>query len=91
MVPLSWPAITAVMVITGQYIWNDFFWPNLFISDPNRMTAPLALYYQETSLGGGEIGAIFAGVSILAVPAVIAFILLQRQLMEGIGYRGVSR
>jgi ABC-type glycerol-3-phosphate transport system permease component len=91
MVPLSWPAITAVMVITGQYIWNDFFWPNLFISDPNRMTAPLALYYQETSMGGGEIGAIFAGVSILAVPAVIAFILLQRQLMEGIGYRGVSR
>ena len=60
MVPLSWPAITAVMVITGQYIWNDFFWPNLFISDPNRMTAPLALYYQETSMGGGEIGAIFA-------------------------------
>ena len=37
MVPLSWPAITAVTIITGQYIWNDFFWPNLFISDPNRI------------------------------------------------------
>ncbi len=55
------------------------------------MTAPLALYYQESSLGGGQIGAIFAGVSLLAVPAVIAFILLQRRLMEGIGFRGVSR
>jgi multiple sugar transport system permease protein len=91
MVPLSWPAISAVMIVTGQYIWNDFFWPNLFINDPNRMTAPLALYYQESAMGGGEIGAIFAGMSILAVPAVIAFILLQRKLMEGIGYRGVSR
>jgi ABC-type glycerol-3-phosphate transport system permease component len=91
MVPLSWPAISAVMIVTGQYIWNDFFWPNLFINDPNRMTAPLALYYQETALGGGEIGAIFAGMSILAVPAVIAFILMQRKLMEGIGYRGISR
>jgi multiple sugar transport system permease protein len=91
MVPLSWPAISAVMVITGQYIWNDFFWPNLFISDPNRMTAPLALYYQASAMGGGEIGAIFAGMSILAVPAVIAFVLLQRKLMEGIGYRGVSK
>jgi ABC-type glycerol-3-phosphate transport system permease component len=42
-------------------------------------------------MGGGEIGAIFAGMSIPAVPAVIAFILLQRKLMEGTGYRGVSR
>ncbi|MGA3218258.1 MAG: carbohydrate ABC transporter permease [Acidimicrobiales bacterium] len=91
MVPMSWPAISAVMVITGQYIWNDFFWPNLFISNPNRMTAPLALYYQQSAMGGGEIGAIFAGVSLLSVPAVIAFIFLQRRLMEGISYRGISR
>jgi multiple sugar transport system permease protein len=91
MVPMSWPAISAVMVITGQYIWNDFFWPNLFITNPDRMTAPLALYYQESALGGGEIGAIFAGMAILCVPAVIAFIFLQRRLMEGIGYRGVAR
>jgi multiple sugar transport system permease protein len=91
MVPMSWPAISAVMVITGQYIWNDFFWPNPFITNPDRMTAPLALYYQESALGGGEIGAIFAGMAILCVPAVIAFIFLQRRLMEGIGYRGVAR
>jgi multiple sugar transport system permease protein len=91
MIPMSWPAISAVMIITGQYIWNDFFWPNLFITDPNRMTAPLALYYQESALGGGEIGAIFAGMTLLCVPAVIAFIFLQRRLMEGIGYRGVAR
>ena len=91
MVPMSWPAISAVMVITGQYIWNDFFWPNLFITSPNRMTAPLALYYQQSAMGGGEIGAIFAGLSILCVPVVIAFIFLQRRLMEGIGYRGISR
>jgi ABC-type glycerol-3-phosphate transport system permease component len=42
-------------------------------------------------MGGGEIGLIFAGLSILRVPVVIAFIFLQRRLMEGIGYRGGSR
>jgi multiple sugar transport system permease protein len=91
MIPLSWPAISAVMVITGQYIWNDFFWPNLFINSTHRMTAPLALYNLESVAGGGPLGAIFAGLSVLAVPCVIAFIFLQRRLMEGIGYRGVSR
>ena len=91
MVPLSWPAISAVMVITGQYIWNDFFWPNLFINTPDRMTAPLALYNLESTAGGGPIGAVFAGLSVLCVPCVIGFIFLQRRLMEGIGYRGISR
>ncbi|HXP57763.1 MAG TPA: carbohydrate ABC transporter permease [Streptosporangiaceae bacterium] len=90
-VPLSWPAISAVMVITGQYIWNDFFWPNLFINTPDRMTAPLALYNLESTAGGGPIGAVFAGLSVLCVPCVIGFIFLQRRLMEGIGFRGISR
>jgi multiple sugar transport system permease protein len=91
MIPLSWPAISAVMIITGQYIWNDFFWPNLFINNPNRMTAPLALVTLQSQQGGGPIGAVFAGLSILCVPVVIAFLFFQRRLMEGIGYRGVSR
>jgi multiple sugar transport system permease protein len=91
MVPLSWPAISAVMVITGQYIWNDFFWPNLYINSTSRMTAPLALYNLESVAGGGPIGAVFAGLSVLCVPCVIGFVFLQRRLMEGIGYRGISR
>ena len=91
MVPLSWPAISAVMVITGQYIWNDFFWPNLFINNTSRMTAPLALYNLESVAGGGALGAVFAGLSLLCVPCVIGFIFLQRRLMEGIGYSGISR
>lgn len=91
MVPLSWPAISAVMVITGQYIWNDFFWPNLFINSTDKMTAPLALYNLESVSGGGPVGAIFAGLAVLCVPCVIGFVFLQRRLMEGIGYRGVSR
>src|SRR3984957_5033065 len=91
MVPLSWPAISAVMVITGQYIWNDFFWPNLYINSTSRMTAPLALYNLESVAGGGPIGAVFAGLSVLCVPGGIGLGFLQRRLMEGIGYSGVSR
>src|ERR1700689_3391461 len=90
-IPMSWPAISAVMIITGQYIWNDFFWPNLFITSTNRMTAPLALYNLESVTGGGPVGAVFAGLSVLCVPCVIAFVFLQRRLMEGIGFRGIAR
>ncbi len=89
-VPMSWPAISAVMVITGQYIWNDFFWPLLFISNQQRMTAPLALYNLQ-QISGGDVGAVFAGLTVLSIPVVVAFLFMQRRLMEGIGYSGVSR
>jgi multiple sugar transport system permease protein len=90
-VPLSWPALAAVSIITTQYIWNDFFWPNLYITNPNKMVAALGLVTLQNSYLGGPVAGVFAGLSVLAIPVVIFFVLVQRQLVEGIGYAGVSR
>ncbi len=90
-VPLSWPALSATSIITTQYIWNDFFWPNLYITDPNKMVAPLGLVTLQNSYLGGPVAGVFAGLSVLAIPVVLFFVLVQRQLMEGIGFAGVSR
>ena len=90
-IPLSWPALSAVAIVTAQYIWNDFFWPLLFITDPHKMTAPLGLVTLESSYLGGPVAGVFAGLSVLVVPAVAFFILIQRRLMEGIGFAGIAR
>jgi ABC-type glycerol-3-phosphate transport system permease component len=34
---------------------------------------------------------VFAGLTILCLPCLVIFILLQRRLMAGIGYRGINR
>ncbi len=90
-VPLSWPAISAVAIITAQYIWNDFFWPNLYITSPTRMVAALGLVTLQNAYLSGPVGAIFAGLSILVIPVVAFFAFVQRQLMEGLGFAGVAR
>jgi multiple sugar transport system permease protein len=90
-VPLSWPALSATAIITTQYIWNDFFWPNLYITNPHKMVAALGLVTLQNSFLGGPVAGVFAGLSVLAIPVVVLFIFLQRQLMEGFGYAGVSR
>jgi multiple sugar transport system permease protein len=90
-VPLSWPALSATAIITTQYIWNDFFWPNLYITDPHKMPAALGLVTLQNSYLGGPVAGVFAGLSILAIPVVILFLFVQRQLTEGFGYAGVSR
>ena len=90
-VPLSWPAIYATSIITAQYIWNDFFWPNLYITSPARMVAPLGLVTLQNAYLSGPVGAIFAGLSILVIPVVVFFAFVQRQLMEGLGFAGIAR
>ncbi len=90
-IPLSWPALSATAIITAQYIWNDFFWPNLYITDPNKMVAALGLVTLQNSYLGGPVAGVFAGLSVLAIPVIAFFVLVQRQLMEGIGFAGVSR
>ncbi len=89
--PLSWPAITAVSIVTGQFIWNDFFWPKLFLTSQSKMVAPLALVSFSDANGGGALGPVFAGVSVMLVPILIGFVFLQRRLTEGVGFAGVSR
>ena len=89
--PLSWPAIAAVCIVTGQFIWNDFFWPKLFLTSQSKMVAPLALVSFSNANGGGALGPVFAGVSIMLVPILIGFVFLQRRLTEGVGFAGVSR
>jgi multiple sugar transport system permease protein len=90
-VPLSWPAIYATAIITAQYIWNDFFWPNLYITSASRMVAPLGLVTLQNAYQSGPVGAIFAGLSILVIPVAVFFVFVQRQLMEGLGFAGISR
>jgi len=89
--PLSWPAIAAVAIVTGQFIWNDFFWPKLFLTSQSKMVAPLALVSFSNANGGGALGPVFAGVSIMLVPILIGFVFLQRRLTAGVGFAGVSR
>jgi multiple sugar transport system permease protein len=90
-VPMSWPAIFAVAITTTQYIWNDFFWPNLFLESPNKMTAALGLVSLQNTYASAPVAPVFAGLSVLSVPVVIFFALFQRQLRAGISYAGIVR
>lgn len=90
-VPMSWPAISCVAILTGQYIWNDFFWPNLFLSDPSKLTAPVGLVTMQSTMGASPAGAIFAGITVQTLPIVVLFALLQRQMTRSLSYAGVHR
>ncbi len=82
MLPLARPA----MVIAGIYnlvpIWNDFFFPLVFIQDDDWKTLPQGL----TSFMGEyttDWGVLFAGLTLSAAPITLIYVVLSRQFING--------
>ncbi len=89
-VPLSGPALAALAIFVFQTAWNDFFWPNLFLSSPDKMTLPLGLVSLKGQYGGGSAVALFAATSMVAIPILALFACTQRFLTESIATTGMK-
>jgi len=87
--PLLRPITGTVAILTGMFIWNDFFASLIFLSGSDYQTLPVAIY----SFVGEYVtqwNFVFAAVVIALVPLVAFFIVAQRQMIRGFagGIRG---
>jgi ABC-type glycerol-3-phosphate transport system permease component len=82
-VPLSRPALATVAVISFVSIWNEFFFANLFTASVDHQNAQLALAGFK-SLFGFNVSGMLAGATIVMLVPVLVFLLLQRQVIEGL-------
>lgn len=87
--PLSGPAVAALGIFVFQASWNDFFWPNVFLSSQENMTLPIGLVSLQGTVGGGPAVAVFAGITMVVVPVLIVFLFFQRALMESLAQTGL--
>jgi lactose/L-arabinose transport system permease protein len=81
--PMAKPTIAALSIILFLHSWNNYLWPLLISSDPEMMTAPVAL---GTLIGVTRVswGGIMVGAVLLTVPMLVVFVFLQRFFMAGI-------
>jgi multiple sugar transport system permease protein len=93
-IPLAWPAIITAMIVTFIGPWNEFLWPFLITKqhDLQPLAVALANYISTVaSRAANPFGSILAGAVVLSVPAVIVFVIFQRQFTEsniGSGIKG---
>jgi multiple sugar transport system permease protein len=87
--PLCGPALAATGIFTFQGAWEDFFWPLIIVSSPDKYTAPLglALFVVEKRT---EWDVLFAGSVIATLPMIIVFIIFQRRFIQGISVSGLK-
>lgn len=77
------PAIATVLIIKFVSIYNDFYTPNLYLTQPNQKVVSTALY---SFIGpyGAKWEVIFAGVIIAIIPTLIMFLTLQKFIYSGL-------
>ncbi len=93
-IPLARPAIITAGVVTFIGPWNEFLWPFLITKqqDLQPLAVALANYISNVAArAANPFGSILAGAVVLAVPAVVVFIVFQRQFIQsnlGSGVKG---
>ena len=89
MLPLSRPALVTLALFTFLAEWNDLFKPLVFTTRPELRTVQLALAsFQEQFTNRWQL--LMAAVVIATVPAIMLFLIGQRQFIRGIATTGVK-
>jgi raffinose/stachyose/melibiose transport system permease protein len=83
MLPLARPAMVIAAIQNAVPIWNDFFFPLVFITTESRKTLPqgLTVFMGEYNT---DWGVLFAGLLLAALPVTALYIVLSRQFIAGL-------
>ena len=93
-IPLAKPAILTAVIVTFIGPWNEFLWPFLVTKQLALQPLAVALANFISTVAGRQanpFGAILAGAVVLAVPAVVLFLIFQKRFQAtnlGAGIKG---
>lgn len=87
--PLAKPALATLGIFTFIGSWNDFVWPLLATSDVQMRTLPVGLNIFQGRFTT-EYGVTMAAAVVATIPMIIAFLIFQKRITEGIALTGLK-
>jgi multiple sugar transport system permease protein len=87
--PLSGPALAALATFVFIGSWNDYFWPSIVMTDPDRLTLPVGLAHFN-DIYVFDYGRLMAGSMIAIAPAILVYLLFQRSITRGVVMTGLK-
>jgi raffinose/stachyose/melibiose transport system permease protein len=87
--PLSWPGLLTVALVSGLATWNEFFFAITFIQDNNLKPVTTSfLAFQSTY--SQDWGLTSAAAIYIMLPIVVLFLILQRRFISGLTAGGLK-
>lgn len=90
LLPLLKPAIITVMILKGVGTYNEYYMANLYLQNKNTLVTVATSLFKFTGPLGNQYNYICAGVIITMIPALIIFILCQKQIYGGLAQGAVK-
>jgi multiple sugar transport system permease protein len=87
--PLLKAALVTLALIRFIYTWNSFLWPLLMVRDETMRTIPLALSY-FSGYYGIQYHLLTAAACVSVAPLLILFLILQKQVLQGVAMTGLK-
>jgi len=88
--PLLKPAMVTVMILKGVSTYNEYYMANLYLQDKLKHIVVSTSLYTFTGPLGNQYNYICAGVLITMAPALLVFILCQKQIYGGLAAGAVK-
>lgn len=83
--PLIKPAHVAVIITQGLWIWNDYFFPMVFLTKSKFYTLPLGMIqFLGSKDDPAQWNILFAACVLVVLPLIVAFALMQKKFISGI-------
>jgi N,N'-diacetylchitobiose transport system permease protein len=82
--PLVAPGLVATGVFAFIQAWNEFIFALVIMNRPENQTLPVWLQAFNEGAKGTDWGGVMAGSTLMAIPVVIFFLLVQRRVASGL-------
>ena len=85
MLPLARPGLATVTIFNFITLFNEYFWALVFVNSPENRTLSIGLESMIQSMRySGDYAALFAGINVVVIPAIIFFVWQSRNIIGGV-------
>jgi len=81
--PLVAPGLVATSVFALIQAWNEFIFALVIMQRPNKQTLPVWLQSFNEGARGTDWGGVMAGSTVITIPVIVFFLIVQRRIVGG--------
>lgn len=83
-IPMAKPAVITVILFNFLAFWNEYILAMTIMTDKAKRTLPVGLInLQQAARGAANYGRLYAGLVLVMLPTLILYIMVQKQLTQG--------
>lgn len=88
--PIMKPAIATQAIFTFVTSWNNLFTPLVLLTDQKKYTLPIMISLLRGDIYKTEYGSIYLGLTLTALPLIVAYLLLSKYIIAGVALGSVK-